>query len=284
MAAEIREQSVYTSTNKEWTVGKTDNEYRKSSVSKKRTQKVKKIKKLGYNFREISNQLLRACKSMNASQVLCRAKGKVGVLKRCLATGDYDLNEVRAAIIHAQKMVDCAKLKVRNMQAEEQAGREQEKKRTVSYRQQQALYKEAKVRELEQQAERKASQLRQKEAIETAALERERQKHRSDEYGKIRKADEEYILARHKNSREEKRQDYGGVSVELSLSAIQMSEMKRLEMQLQFEKQQLARQQAQAQAANQGSGQTVSMDSTGNAASMSEGGSAGAAAAVDISM
>lgn len=209
--------------NTAWGIPEKDDRYRKYASMGCKNRGLRRIKKLAYNFREISNQLLRASKASSASQVLCRAKGKVGALKRCLATGNYDINEVRAAIIHAQKMVDCAKLKVHNMQEEEEAGRDG---RTA----------------------RKAVRLGQKRKMELMELELERKKrkHRGDEYAKIREADMEYLAARHKGGKGEKNQEYGGVSVELSFSALQISELKRMELELKQVKQQIAGQERQS--------------------------------------
>lgn len=76
-------------------------------------------KRLNYSTQEISSQILRASKAQSASVVLVRAKSKLGVLKRCLGTGQYDDNEVRPAINHAQRMVRVASQKVNNLREEE---------------------------------------------------------------------------------------------------------------------------------------------------------------------
>ena len=56
-------------------------------------------KKLNYNYKEVSNQLLRA--------------------KKPQATGEYDSKEISAAVAHARRMVECAQLKVRHLKQEE---------------------------------------------------------------------------------------------------------------------------------------------------------------------
>lgn len=89
-------------------------------ISKTKQNKTKKKKKkLSYNAREISSQILRAAHSTGVSQVLVRAKAKVEQLQRRLVTGDYDEQAVRAALVHAKRMVTCARKKLRNMEEEE---------------------------------------------------------------------------------------------------------------------------------------------------------------------
>lgn len=90
------------------------------SISKTKQSKTKKKKKkLSYNAREISSQILRATHSTGVSQVLVRAKEKVEQLQRRLVMGDYDEQAVRAALVHAKRMVTCARKKLRNMEEEE---------------------------------------------------------------------------------------------------------------------------------------------------------------------
>ena len=76
-------------------------------------------KKLNYNYKEVSNQLLRAKKPQGASNALTKAKSKLATLRRCAASGEYDSKEISAAIAHARRMVECAQLKVRHLKQEE---------------------------------------------------------------------------------------------------------------------------------------------------------------------
>lgn len=89
------------------------------SAIRRNKNKKKKKKKINYNSREIPSQIQRAARPVGVSQVLVRAKGKVAQLQRCLVTGDYDTQEVRAAIAHANRMVACARKKLHNMEEEE---------------------------------------------------------------------------------------------------------------------------------------------------------------------
>lgn len=126
-------------------------------------------KRLNYNSREISSQILRAGSAVSATQVLIRAKGKLAAVKRAAANGDYDRNEVRAAVSHASRMVTCAQKKVRHMKKEELI-RHKGKTNKVSFG----------------RRERKRELLR----MELRKLKR---KHRNDEATDIRQADLHYI-------------------------------------------------------------------------------------------
>lgn len=88
------------------------------SISITRTAK-KKTKKLQYNFKEISTRIMQARTSGNASRVLTSARSKVATLKRKLQSGDYDDQELRHAIIHAEAIARVAKKKMKHLREEE---------------------------------------------------------------------------------------------------------------------------------------------------------------------
>lgn len=192
------------------------------------SKKAKRYKKLNYNPREISGQLMRASKARGASEVLCRAKAKVGVLKRCIGTGQYDLNEVRAAIVHASRMVDCASMKVRHLKEEEaecrrknkSSGNSVRKLKTDAKRQAQSKMSIKKIR-----LEQKKAACERKIEMEQLLLEQKRRNHRSQEYGKIFEAEMLYIKRQGREQSETK--DAGGVLLELSYTASQLSELER---------------------------------------------------------
>lgn len=268
-----------------WNIVTSDNKYTKSASAAFRNQGIRRLKKLNYNHREISAQLMRACKSRSASEVLCRAKAKVGVLKRCLGTGNYDSNELRVAIVHAQKMVDCAKLKVRNLKEEEQAAKRNERTVAADRQTKQAVRRKAsrKMIELERKAAVKEAELERKEKVQSLELQRRKCAHRSEEYGKIRKADSEYIQARLKDSQQTGRRDYGGVCVELSSSAVQLSELKRIERMLQQEKQQIyqeSRQAVNTESSSTADGGTAGTEAVPSGSGMESGAAAPAESAV----
>ena len=83
----------------------------------------KKMKKLQYNFKLISSQIMRAKTSSSASQAVSSAKRMVAQLRRKRKSGEYDDEELEAAIAHAQAMERVAKKHVKYLQQEEQAER-----------------------------------------------------------------------------------------------------------------------------------------------------------------
>ena len=83
----------------------------------------KKMKKLQYNFKLISSQIMRAKTSSSASQAVSSAKRMVAQLRRKRKSGEYDDEELEAAITHALAMERVAKKHVKNLQQEELAQR-----------------------------------------------------------------------------------------------------------------------------------------------------------------
>lgn len=91
----------------------------KRAQKSSQTKKKKKKKKVEYDAHEIATLLTRATHSMGVGEILVRANSKLQQLQMCVASGEYDINEVRAAIAHAKKMVKCARKKMKNLQEEE---------------------------------------------------------------------------------------------------------------------------------------------------------------------
>lgn len=83
----------------------------------------KKTKKLQYNFKEISTRIMQAKTSGNASRVLTSARSKVAMLKRKQQSGDYDDQELRHAIIHAEAIARVAKKRMKHLREEENVKR-----------------------------------------------------------------------------------------------------------------------------------------------------------------
>lgn len=79
----------------------------------------KKMKKSGYNFKGFSAQLMRTKTSVNAGQLVVRAREQIAVLRRKLSTGDYDEEELRNAIMHAEQMARIAKKRMKHLKEEE---------------------------------------------------------------------------------------------------------------------------------------------------------------------
>lgn len=78
-----------------------------------------KMKKLRYDFKGISSQIMRSKTSTSARQAVSKAKREVARLKRLQNNSDYDQDELQAAISHAKAMERVAKKKVNHLLEEE---------------------------------------------------------------------------------------------------------------------------------------------------------------------
>lgn len=87
------------------------------------TSAEKKMKKLEYNFKLISSQIMRAKTSSSAAKAVSSAKRMVAQLRRKRKSSEYDDEELDAAIMHAQAMERVAKKHLKNVQQEERASR-----------------------------------------------------------------------------------------------------------------------------------------------------------------
>lgn len=94
-------------------------------------KKTKKKKKVDYDAHEIATLLTRATHSMGVGEILVRANSRLQQLQLCVGSGEYDINELRAAIAHAKKMVKCARKKMRNLQEEERIENKGKRKKTA---------------------------------------------------------------------------------------------------------------------------------------------------------
>lgn len=93
------------------------------SISITKTDK-KKTKKLQYNFKDISTRILQTKTSGSASRVLTSARSRVAALKRKQQSGEYDDQELRHAIIHAEAIARVAKKRMKHLREEENAKRQ----------------------------------------------------------------------------------------------------------------------------------------------------------------
>lgn len=93
------------------------------SISITKTDK-KKTKKLQYNFKDISTRIMQSKTSGNASRVLSSARSRVAMLKRKQQSGEYDDQELRHAIIHAEAIARVAKKRMKHLREEENAKRQ----------------------------------------------------------------------------------------------------------------------------------------------------------------
>lgn len=84
----------------------------------------KKLKKLWYNFKELSAVILRSKTSGGARRAVTLARGRVAQLRGKMGTGIYDSGELESAILHAEAMVRVAKKRVKHFSQEEAAKRD----------------------------------------------------------------------------------------------------------------------------------------------------------------
>ncbi len=82
---------------------------------------IKRKKRLQYNFKEISTQIMLAKTSGSARSVAAKARRKTGLLQRKVRDGEYDEQELKMAIAHAKKLERIAKKRMKHLQEEEKA-------------------------------------------------------------------------------------------------------------------------------------------------------------------
>lgn len=196
------------------------------SVRKTKNRAIKKD--LNYNPREISSQLVRAKRAQSASVVLVRAKSRLGLLQRALASGQYNDGEVRVAIAHARRMVECSRLKVRNLKEEEQIAGKGERQKDIDRIQKKNKAKQAARRrqqELKTEAALEESRRLLREKSLRQELNRKRRMHRSEERGKINEAELKYLEDRLRNERNSDSAYQEGVILELGQAARQQAEL-----------------------------------------------------------
>lgn len=76
-------------------------------------------KKLRYQFKDISSQIVRSKTSQVARQAVSAARRELMRLKREKQSGEYDAEEIEAAINHAKAMERVARKKVKHLEEEE---------------------------------------------------------------------------------------------------------------------------------------------------------------------
>lgn len=79
------------------------------------------LKKLKYQFKNLSTKILRSKTSLAAKQVAGQARREVLRLKSKKQSGDYDSEEIQAEIDHAKAMERVARKKARHLEEEEMA-------------------------------------------------------------------------------------------------------------------------------------------------------------------
>jgi|GEM_PF-4008465 len=215
---------------------------------KKAKAKAKK-KNLNYNRREVSSQVLRANKLGTAARALATARTKVATLRRSVGTGQYDENELRIAIAHAESIVKTAKKKLSNLKEEQF-----KEKRVSREKQANALknqVKKQRVRAKRQQIKRELSAKRQQSERQMRAKELRvkqlKRRHRGEELADVAEADLKYIkdMDRYRryggaeNSGRNTADTTGTAALEIGDSAMRLSDLERAEQALKYEEEQM---------------------------------------------
>lgn len=97
------------------------------SKTSDRDKKGKLQKKYNYNFKDVSNRILRAKTSVNAGQAMIAAKRKVTEVKRKIANSEGDAEDLQLALTHAQRMEMVARRKKHHLEQEELAAAMQQR-------------------------------------------------------------------------------------------------------------------------------------------------------------
>lgn len=89
-------------------------------ASRKKSKEISnEKKKLQYNFKKISSQIIRSKNSVSARKAVQAAKREIMRLKRLKGSGEYDEEELQLAIDHAKSMEKVAKKKAVHLEQEE---------------------------------------------------------------------------------------------------------------------------------------------------------------------
>ncbi len=216
--------------------------------------KKKKTKRLRYDFKEISSQIMGAKTSSIARGVAIRARGKVVMLMQKVRSSEYDSKELEAALIHAQKMERIAKKRMKHLEQEEKISARQDRDK------EQEILENSGIEDFEQMLEKRQELLEELEAklmeksmeelpdaMEDAAdleelseefsgaakidmdpkdLESLKKKHRAEELREIMEADMKYLKALFEQLEKEKQEGPGaGVSLQLEGMEVPLQEM-----------------------------------------------------------
>ncbi|MDE7258593.1 MAG: hypothetical protein K2N77_05075 [Lachnospiraceae bacterium] len=186
----------------------------------------KKKKKLQYNFKRLSNQIMRTKTSINAKQLTTKTKFQIADLRMKLISGDYDYVEIHNALTHAEKIARVAKKRLKHLQEEENLEKSGGKGMTEPEEMQTEKDEEDEiidttgmtqdelkqlVQEIQEELEKIEEELEKtmedsqdlmeefvqgsKQQMDPKDLELLKKKHRADEIRDIMKADMEYLKA-----------------------------------------------------------------------------------------
>lgn len=221
------------------------------------TPSQKKKKRLQYNFKAMSAQIMQAKTSGNASRVDSKARREIAMLQRNMKNGEYDEDEIKNAIAHAKSLERVARKRVKHLRQEEALKDNQnpylsemedaveelsaeemdaEEMLKLSEEELKRLMRELQeaVEEAEAEADSEVSDLDSEdnlteivqEDMDTMDLEQLKKKHRSDELREIMEADMKYLKALFNKLAKEKQQAAHGGNYSSSDSvSLQLSGM-----------------------------------------------------------
>ncbi len=186
----------------------------------------KKVKRLNYNFKSMSSQILLAKTSNAASKAITKARGTIAMLMRRMNTGDYDDEELEMAVKHARKMERIAKKRMLHLKKEEeieQKGHSEESEEELLVTDEEDEEEEGAavdeafsdeemeqmMQEYQQMMQQSMDELAQQAGLDKLAeeltevtqetepedLERMKKRHRSDELRELAEADMKYLRA-----------------------------------------------------------------------------------------
>ena len=200
--------------------------------SRKKSTAGKLRKRLPYNFKQLSKQIMQAKTSDAARSLVTKARANLSWLYKKLHSGEYGDSEIAAAIIHAAAMERIAKRKVRHLEEEEaaedgtamsNAPGEDDKEELQKGIGENEEFSEEMMRQMMEEIEELEEELSKdmmselQDMISCAGGERTeeeieevKQKHRQDEEKQLTRADLEYLKALFYRLEQEKRQTLAG--------------------------------------------------------------------------
>ncbi len=211
----------------------------------------KKPKRLQYNFKEISSQIMMSHTSGSASRIVAKARRKVATLQRNRRNDEYDEKELESAILHAKKMERIARKRMNHLKEEESLKTDSSTNLTELDEEEESSILDAldsedvlklsqeEFKELMQEFEESMKKLQARESddelqtelsgniledMNSADLEQLKKKHRCEELREIMEADMKYLKAVFEKLAKEKQSISngsasaapGGVSLELN--------------------------------------------------------------------
>ncbi|MBO4456189.1 MAG: hypothetical protein J5802_00570 [Butyrivibrio sp.] len=195
-------------------------------------------KRLPYNFKQMSKQIMMAKTSDAARPLVTQIQAKLSWLYRKLRSDEYGDSEIAAAIIHAATMERIAKRKVRHLEEEEAAengtglgmvpgeedeiyGKDElekslEENENISEEEMKKMMEE--IEKLEEElAEETLSEIQDMISCASGDMSEEeieelKRKHRNEEDRQLTRADLEYLKALFDRLEQEKKQAASGIS------------------------------------------------------------------------